>query len=83
MAMEEKQIRSLILESIPDAEVIIEDLRGDGGHYSCHIISNLFTAKSRVEQHKIVYSALGDDMKENIHALSMKTFTPKEHKLGD
>tara|TARA_S200000501_G_scaffold308402_1_gene297927 strand:+ start:87 stop:320 length:234 start_codon:yes stop_codon:yes gene_type:complete len=77
MAMEEKQIRSLILESIPDAEVIIEDLRGDGDHYSCHIISNIFTAKSRVEQHKIVYSALKGRMGNELHALAIKTSTPK------
>ena len=78
MAMEEEQIRSLIQKSIPDAKIVIEDLRGDGDHYSCHVISKIFDNKSRIEQHKIVYSALQGRMGNELHALAIKTSTPKE-----
>ena len=77
MAMQENQIRELIQQAIPDAQIEIEDLRGDGDHYSCHIISKIFSNKSRVEQHKIVYSALKGKMGNELHALAIKTSTPE------
>lgn len=51
---------------------------GDGQHFEAIIVSTEFAGKSRVQQHQIVYRALGDRMKEEIHALSMKTFTPEQ-----
>lgn len=51
---------------------------GDGQHFEAIIVSNEFAGKSRVQQHQIVYRALGDRMKSEIHALSMKTFTPEQ-----
>lgn len=51
---------------------------GDGQHFEAIIVSNEFAGKNRVQQHQVVYRALGDRMKSEIHALSMKTFTPEQ-----
>ena len=75
MAMEKDKIESLIKESIPDAMVTIEDLRGDGDHYSATIISKLFEGKSKIEQHKMVYESLEGKMGNELHALMLKTKT--------
>jgi acid stress-induced BolA-like protein IbaG/YrbA len=55
------------------------EVEGDGQHFSAVIVSNAFTGKSRIQRHQIVYGALGDRMREEIHALSMKTLTPEEY----
>ena len=54
------------------------EVTGDGAHFEALIVSTIFAGKSRVARHQAVYSALGDRMREEIHALSMKTFTPEE-----
>jgi acid stress-induced BolA-like protein IbaG/YrbA len=54
------------------------EVAGDGHHFEAVIVSAVFEGKTRIQQHKAVYSALGDRMREEIHALSMKTYTPKE-----
>ena len=51
---------------------------GDGHHFEAVIVSELFRGKRKVQQHQIVYKALGDRMREEIHALSMQTLTPEE-----
>jgi acid stress-induced BolA-like protein IbaG/YrbA len=51
---------------------------GDGHHFEAVIVSPAFRGKSRVQQHQLVYRALGDRMREEIHALSMQTFTPED-----
>ncbi|MGC2167363.1 MAG: BolA/IbaG family iron-sulfur metabolism protein [Gallionella sp.] len=51
---------------------------GDGRHFEAVVVSDEFAGKSRVQRHQLVYKALGDRMREEIHALSMKTFTPQE-----
>ena len=66
-------IKKLIKESIPDAEISIQDLAGDENHYSATIKSKLFTGKSKVEQHKIVYKALKGKMGNELHALALNT----------
>ena len=73
MAMTKDEIHSLIKESIPDAIVEIEDLRGDGDHYSATIISKAFLDKSKIEQHKMVYDSLKGKMGKELHALMLKT----------
>jgi len=78
MAMDASEIERLIREGIPDAEVRLEDMRGDGDHYAAYVSSPSFQGKSRVQQHQMVYAALGDKMKADIHALSMKTVVPGE-----
>ena len=55
---------------------------GDGQHFQALIVSGAFTGKSRVQRHQLVYGALGDRMREEIHALSMRTLTPEEWKSG-
>lgn len=54
------------------------EVEGDGQHFSAVIVSSAFAGKSRIQRHQIVYAALGDRMREEIHALSMKTLTPDE-----
>ena len=68
-----EEIKKLIKESIPDAEISIQDLAGDENHYSATIKSKLFTGKSKVEQHKIVYKALKGKMGNELHALALNT----------
>ena len=78
MAMESAEIVQLIQESIPDAEVRIDDLRGDGDHYSALVLSASFKGKSRIQQHQLVYKALKGRMGDQLHALALKTGTPAE-----
>mgnify|MGYP001437251299 FL=1 len=78
MAMEAAEIERLIRESIPNAQVTIEDLRGDGDHYSAYVISSTFEGKSRVQQHQMVYNALQGRMGNELHALALQTGTPED-----
>ena len=73
MAMEKELIEKFIKEFIPDANVIIEDLRGDGDHYSATVISKSFKGMSKIEQHKKVYDSLKGKMGNELHALMLKT----------
>ena len=56
MAMDLKEIEKLIREALPDATIDIQDLAGDGNHYSATIVSSQFSGKSKIEQHKMVYN---------------------------
>ena len=76
MAMEASEISRLIKEAIPDAEVVIEDLRGDGDHYAAQVTSATFAGKSRVQQHQMVYQALKGRMGDQLHALALQTNAP-------
>ena len=67
------EIENLIKEAIPDAVIDIQDLAGDGNHYSATIISSLFKGKNKIEQHKIVYNSLKGKMGNELHALSIST----------
>ena len=73
MALKIEEIKSLIKESMPDAEIIIEDLAGDNNHYSATIKSKIFSGKSKIEQHKLVYKALKGKMGNELHALALNT----------
>ena len=53
---------------------------GDGQHFDALIVSTAFEGKPRIERHRLVYAALGDRMRNRVHALSMKTLTPEEHR---
>ena len=77
MAMEASEIAKLIKEAIPDAQVTIEDLRGDGDHYAAQVVSAAFIGKSRVQQHQMVYQALQGGMGDKLHALALQTSAPK------
>jgi stress-induced morphogen len=77
MAMSAKEIEELLLKSFPDATIIIDDLRGDGDHYAAQIIAKEFIGKSRVQQHQMVYKAMGGKMGNELHALALNTSAPK------
>ena len=73
MSMSSNEIESMIKEALPNSTVVIEDLRGDGDHYSAHVKSDLFIGKSKIQQHQMVYKALKGKMGEQLHALALKT----------
>ena len=73
MALKIEEIKNLIKESMPDAEIIIKDLAGDENHYSATIKSKIFSGKSKIEQHKLVYKALKGKMGNELHALALNT----------
>lgn len=73
MPMNAETIKKMILESLPDATVEIEDLAGDGDHYRARVISAAFKGKNRVQQHQLVYRALKGKMGGELHALALET----------
>ncbi len=75
-----QEIEKQILIGIPDARVEVVDLTGTQDHFQAVVISSSFEGKTMVEQHQLVYKALGDLMREAIHALALKTFTPQQWK---
>ena len=77
MPMSAGQLEQMIRQALPDAQVEITDLRGDGDHYSARVISSEFVGKSRVQQHKMVYDAIKGGMGEALHALALQTSIPK------
>jgi stress-induced morphogen len=77
MAMDAGEIEQLIRAAMPDAEVRIEDLRGDGDHYAAYVTSATFVGKSRVQQHQMVYKALQGAMTGQLHALALQTSVPE------
>ena len=77
MPMDAGEIERLIKASIPDAQVTIRDLAGDGDHYAATVISEAFRGKSRVQQHQIVYEALRAEMSGKLHALALQTGIPE------
>ena len=76
MAMAATDIEAMIRAALPDAEVTITDLAGDGNHYAARVTSPSFAGKSRVVQHKLVYDALGGRMGGELHALQLTTAVP-------
>ena len=78
MPMDASEIERLVRESLPDADVRIEDLAGDGDHYAAYVVSAAFAGKSRVQQHQMVYQALQGKMGGELHALALQTSVPEE-----
>jgi stress-induced morphogen len=76
MPMPPQEIERLIKERLPDAQVLIEDLAGDGDHYSATVVSEAFRGKTRVQQHQLVYEALKGNVGGQLHALALQTKTP-------
>jgi stress-induced morphogen len=74
--MAANEIERLIREAIPDAEVEIRDLAGDGDHYAARVVSATFAGMPRVRQHQRVYAALGGRMGGELHALQLETAVP-------
>ncbi len=73
MAMPAAEIESAIRAALPDADVKITDLAGDGDHYAAVVVSSAFKGKTRVQQHKMVYDALSGRMGGQLHALQLQT----------
>ncbi|HKZ96324.1 MAG TPA: BolA family transcriptional regulator [Hyphomicrobiaceae bacterium] len=77
MPMDAREIERLIKARFPDAEIEIRDLAGDGDHYAAHVVCSAFQGKSRVQQHQMIYEALGGRMGEALHALALTTAVAK------
>ncbi len=80
MAIDIAELERLIKQGIPEAQVSIEDLRGDGDHYAATVVSPAFRGKSRVQQHQMVYQALKGKMGGELHALALQTSAPKDRR---
>ena len=78
MGMSATDIERFIKEALPDAQVTIRDLAGDGDHYAANVVSAAFKGKSRVQQHQMVYAALKGRMGGELHALALPTSTPED-----
>lgn len=78
MAMDANEIEQLIKTAFPDAQINIKDLAGDGDHYAAEVISSAFAGKSKVQQHQMVYEALGGRMGGVLHALALTTSAPAD-----
>ncbi len=76
MPMPASEIERLIREAIPDAQVTITDLAGDGDHYAAHVVAPSFAGMSRIKQHQSIYKALGGRMGGELHALQLTTAAP-------
>ena len=81
MAMVASEIEALIREAMPDAEVTIQDLAGDGDHYAATVVSEAFRGRSRVQQHQMVYAALQGRMGGVLHALALQPSPPPQESM--
>ena len=81
MPMPAEQVEQLIKAAIPDAEVTIRDLAGDGDHYAARVVSKSLAGISRIRQHQAVYAALGGRVGGELHALQLETAVPSMENL--
>ncbi|MCB1386143.1 MAG: BolA family transcriptional regulator [Nitratireductor sp.] len=77
MPMNASDIEKMIKAAIPDAQVTITDLAGDGDHYSAEVVSESFRGLTRVKQHQMIYDALQGNMGGVLHALALQTSAPE------
>ena len=78
--MHPEEVKKVLTAAFPSGTVEVQDMTGTMDHFQVLVISPEFAGKSMVEQHQLVYRALGDLMKEAIHALALKTYTPEQWK---
>ena len=76
MPMSAEALRAHLVEAFPDAEIVIDDLAGDGDHYRARIVAAAFAGLPRVRQHQLVYAALKGRMGGELHALALQTSAP-------
>ncbi len=76
MPMSVADLEANLRDAFPDAEIVIDDLAGDGDHYRARIVSTAFAGLSRVKQHQLVYAALKGKVGGELHALALETSTP-------
>jgi stress-induced morphogen len=72
------ELQDRITDALPGAEVRVEDLTGGGDHFRAEVVSDRFEGLSRIQQHKLIYDVFGDEVGGPIHALSIKTSSPKQ-----
>lgn len=72
-----ERIQQILETELPDCTAIVRDDANDGEHFSAEVTSSAFDGKRMVQQHRLVYAALGDHMRQDIHALALKTYTPE------
>ncbi|HXM88989.1 MAG: BolA family protein [Candidatus Binatus sp.] len=77
--MDPKEIETMIARGIPDAQVEVRDYTGGGDHFEALVVSPSFEGKGLIERHQLVYKALGDAMRVQVHALTLKTLTPAQY----
>ena len=77
MALTSPEIKEMILEILPDAEVQVQDMRGDGSQFAANVISKDFIGKNRIQQHQMVYKAMKGKVGAELHALSLQTSAPE------
>ncbi len=77
MALTSPEIEKMIKEILPDAQVQVQDMRGDGSQFAAHVVSAQFEGKNRVQQHQMVYQALKGKVGAELHALSLQTSLPE------
>ena len=82
MPMSAETLRAYLSDAFPDAEILIDDLAGDGDHYRARVVSQAFAGQPRVRRHQAVYAALKDKMGGELHALALTTLTPAEAAAG-
>lgn len=75
--MDPARIKQLIEQALPDCTAVIENDANDGEHFAAFVVSSAFVGAPRVRQHRMVYKALGDHMRSDIHALALNTYTPE------
>jgi len=73
-----EEVRTLLEKNFPGDIVRLTDPRGDSKHFHCVVVSGKFSGKTPVQQHQMVYQALGEAMNEAIHALAIRTYTPEQ-----
>jgi len=76
------RIQQLIEANLPQSRAIVLDPANDGHHFQAQVVSPAFVGKTPIQQHRLVYAALGDHMREDIHALQLRTFTPDQWPHG-
>ena len=76
--MDANEVQNKIEQALPGSHVEVKDLTGGGDHFEAIVVSNAFEGKSLVERHQAVYQALGDAMRVQVHALTLKTLTPDQ-----
>ena len=77
-AVNPDEIRERIMTGVPNSRVLVQDTTGGGDHFEALIISPAFAGKTMIEQHRMVYGALGEAVGREIHALALKTYTPEQ-----
>jgi stress-induced morphogen len=76
MPIAQPDLEAILREGFPDAQIVVEDLAGDGDHYKAKIVSTAFAGLARVRQHQLVYAALKGKMGGELHALALETSAP-------